>query len=553
MGGEGAGDRRRRPLQLSLTKLLLSSHLSQVDLLIRRALLGSLGVIVRLRILLAGAALLALAGPASAAWHKASSKHFVIYADKDADELRAYATKLEQFNAAVREGRGSADVPPGASSRVTLFVLPSLKALRKLTDSETIAGFYMPRISGPVAFVPAHKKAGKWDLSSDNIFFHEYTHHLLLQDTDVPMPTWVSEGSAEFFATPRFNEDGSLSLGAPPFYRAEELWSSWGLPLPRILSGEYEYLNSMEAASIYGRGWLLIHYLNFTPSRRGQLPRYLDAISAGIPMPEAATKAFGDIKQLERELGAYFKSKSFTVSTIPAEKLAIPPIEVTALPPAQAELMDARIKLAADAEDHVLGPLARKARGVSDENPGDLEVAVLAAELAIARDEPADALRLARRGMSIDAKSYAPRMALAKAMFHQAAENPAKADWAAVRTELAAANRLDPEAAEPLVLFYRTFEKENARPTANALEGLAYALALAPRNSLLRISLVEALIAANRMPEARAALEPLAYSPHRGKWRDALVKLLEAIDSRDPARSKDSLYAVKKFTRDWAE
>ena len=508
---------------------------------------------MRLRILLAGAALAALAAPVSAAWHKASSKHFVIYADKDADELLAYATKLEQFNAAVREGRGTADVPPGMSSRVTLFVLPSVKALQKLADSETVAGFYMPRVSGPVAFVPADKRAGKWNLSSDNVFFHEYAHHLLLQDSDVPMPTWVSEGSAEFFATPTFNDDGSISIGAPPFYRAEELYTTWGLPLPKILSGDYEYLNSMEFASIYGRGWLLIHYLNFTPSRRGQLAVYLDAIRAGTPMPAAAAKAFGDIKQLERELGAYFKSKSFTVSTIPADKLAIPPIEVTLLPAAQAELMDARIKHSAGAEEHVLGPLARKARAVSDANPGDLDVAVLAAEMAVARDDPADALRLARRGLSIAPKSYAARMALARAMFHQAAEAKTNPDWAAVRAELAAANRLDPEAAEPLVLFYRTFAKENVPATGNALEGLAYAVTLAPQNATLRVGLVEALIAANRLPEARAALEPLAYSPHRGKWRDALVKLLQAIDSRDPAQSKDRLHAVKKFTRDWDE
>ena len=508
---------------------------------------------MRLKILLSAAALLTAAAPAHAAWHKASSKHFVIYADKDAEELRAYATKLERFNAAVREGRGSADVPPGASSRVTLFILPSIKALRKLTDSETVAGFYMPRISGPVAFVPADKKGGKWDLSSDNIFFHEYTHHLLLQDMDVALPTWVSEGSAEFFSTPRFNDDGSISIGAPPFHRAEELWSVWGLPLPKILSGDYEYLNSMENASIYGRGWLLVHYLNFTPSRRGQLPAYLDAIHAGMPMPQAATKAFGDIKQLERELSAYFKSKSFTVSTIPADKLAVPPIELTSLPAAQAELIDARIKLAAGADDHVLAPLARKARAVSDANPGDLEVAVLAAEMAIAREDPAEAVRLARRGLSIDPKSYPARIALAKGMFHLAAANQAKPDWAAVRAELAAANRLDPEAAEPLVLFYRTFEKENVPATTNALEGLTYAVALAPRNSPLRVSLVEALIGANRWAEAREALEPLAYSPHRGKWRTILVELLHTIDSRDAVKSKERLYAVKKFTRDWSE
>lgn len=488
--------------------------------------------------------------PASAAWHKASSKHFVIYADKDAEELRAYATKLERFNAAVREGRGIPDVPPGASSRVTLFILPSLKSLQQLAQSDHVAGFYIPRIGGPVAFIPAHKRSGRWDLSSDNIFFHEYTHHLLLQDTDTPMPTWVSEGSAEFFATPRFNDDGSISIGAPPFYRAEELWTVWGLPLAKILNGEDEYLSSMEYASIYGRGWLLIHYLAFNPARRGQLTKYLEAISAGTPMPQAATKAFGDIKQLDRELGAYFKSKSFTVATIAADKLVIPPIEITALPPAQAELMDARIKLAVGGEKFFPGPLARKAAAVSDANPTDLDVARLAAEVAIADKDTAAAMRLADRAIALDARSYGARMARAEAMFLRASKDPAKADWAAVRAELASANRLDPEAAEPLVLFYRTYAQEKKPATKNALDGLAYAVTLAPQNTKLRMDLVEGLITVKRLPEARTALEPLAYSPHRGKWREALVGLLEGIDARDSARMDQRLADIRRLTRD---
>ena len=44
----------------------------------------------------------AIASPASAAWQQASSKHFVIYGDMPAAEMRDYATKLEKFDAAAR-------------------------------------------------------------------------------------------------------------------------------------------------------------------------------------------------------------------------------------------------------------------------------------------------------------------------------------------------------------------------------------------------------------------------------------------------------------------
>jgi hypothetical protein len=57
------------------------------------------------------ASLLAAAAPAHASWHEARSRHFIIYADADAGELNAYATKLERFDQAVRMARGMGDPP----------------------------------------------------------------------------------------------------------------------------------------------------------------------------------------------------------------------------------------------------------------------------------------------------------------------------------------------------------------------------------------------------------------------------------------------------------
>ena len=62
-----------------------------------------------------GAAALALAAPASAAWQKTSSAHFVIYADESPDKLREFATRLEKFDKAVRHVRGMTDPPMGAA------------------------------------------------------------------------------------------------------------------------------------------------------------------------------------------------------------------------------------------------------------------------------------------------------------------------------------------------------------------------------------------------------------------------------------------------------
>ena len=51
--------------------------------------------------IIAGAFLFAWSASAPAAWHKASSPHFVIYADAKPEKLRAYAEKLEKFDQGV--------------------------------------------------------------------------------------------------------------------------------------------------------------------------------------------------------------------------------------------------------------------------------------------------------------------------------------------------------------------------------------------------------------------------------------------------------------------
>src|SRR5579875_643993 len=154
--------------------------------------------------------------PAHAAWYEATSKHFDVYADEEPATLKQYAEKLERFDAAARQARGVPDVKPGASTRVTLFLVRDIDAIEYLFDNSGygdsgVAGFYLPRASGSVAFIPLKGQSGEFGLPGQNVFFHEYTHHLMLQDEDRPLPTWLVEGFAEFFASPQFNPDGSVS------------------------------------------------------------------------------------------------------------------------------------------------------------------------------------------------------------------------------------------------------------------------------------------------------------------------------------------------------
>src|SRR5688572_5493776 len=97
-----------------------------------------------------------IAVPADAAWHQASSAHFLIYSDESPEKLREFAVRLERFDQAVRALRNMQDLPPSIGNRVTIFVLRDGKAVRELAEDKTgfIAGFYRPSAAGSVAFVP---------------------------------------------------------------------------------------------------------------------------------------------------------------------------------------------------------------------------------------------------------------------------------------------------------------------------------------------------------------------------------------------------------------
>ncbi len=489
---------------------------------------------------LGAAALLFGSTAVQAKWHEASSRHFTIYADQDPAELKAFAETLERFNSAVREARGIADVEPGASSRVTLYVLRDVGAIQKLYGDDNVAGFYMPKASGSVAFVPDKGSRGKWGLSADGIFFHEYMHHLMHGDTDRPWPSWVSEGSAEFYATPKFTANGGVEFGAPPLYRADVLSPVGTLSLAKMLSGDFTYLTYREYESIYGRGWMLIHYLAFEPQRRGQLTRYLNGIAAGVPALKAAEDAFGDLRKLERELYSYYKRNTFKLTTIPADRLSIPPISTRALSAGESELIDARIKLARGGKRVGAAALADRATAVAARYPGDARVQTLTAQLKNSADDHQAALSAADKAVALDARSYPALIERAHAMMALAKSDKKGADWNKVRAAFLAANKVDPEGAEPLIGYYRSFVAQGISPTSNAAEGLAYALVLAPQDDQLRMEIVGHMIDSNRLESASRALMPLAFDPHKGKRRNAAIAIFEALKAgnRTLAREK---------------
>lgn len=505
-----------------------------------------------LRVALVVGALLFWSGQAMAAWQEAKTRHFIIYSEQGPDEIRDFATRLEKFDSAVRFARKMADPPLSDSGKLRVYVLRDQRAVARMAGhrESSVAGFYVADISGARAFV--YRKPGegaKFGMTPEVVFFHEYFHHLMLGHSDAAMPRWVVEGFAEFFSTASIEEDGTVLLGRPAEHRATPLFLLADLSVEKMLEDSDKNLSGPETMMLYGRGWLLAHYLAFAPTRQGQLDSYLRQVQQGRPALEAAREAFGDLRELGRELDRYLKQKSLPGLRVPAEKLEVGPISIRPLSPAHEAILDARIRL--DRRNNLrrsdAAHIAGDARRIAERFPNEPIVHSTLARAELAAGRNAAAIAASDRALALNSNDTEALTVKARAQMQAGAANPQAVDWAKIRDLILKANRIDPENAEPLMLFYETYMVAGSQPTPNATKGLLYARVLIPQDDDLRLLAARQLVADGNFAEARATLVPLAYDPH-SKSRDLAAEAVTAVASanRDTALSALEKLAAKR-------
>jgi tetratricopeptide (TPR) repeat protein len=480
------------------------------------------------------AVLLVAGGEARAAWHEATTKHFIIYADDRPDRLKEFAERLERFDRAVRYLRGMEDPLLTHSQKLKIYALKSEGAVARLAGDSSVRGFYNARASGAVAFVP--RRAGSsdiWSLDTDAIFVHEYAHHLQLQFSSVAMPAWVVEGFAEFFATADISKDGSVLIGSVPMYRVYGLVTPGGITLEQMVGETYRRLDDRERDSLYGNGWLLTHYLTFDSSREGQLKRYIDDIQSGKTALDAAKSAFGDLKKLDRDVDRY-RAKRLMGFRIPAKVLEIGPTAIRPLTPGESAIMDVHIRSTRGVNEKTAPAVATDARRIAAAFPNDPFVQAVLAEAEHDAGNYAASEAAADRALAVDPKNVHALIYKGRAEMALAKEQPAKADWSKIRGWFVKANKLDTENAEPLALFFRSYAEAGERPTKNAVEALLYSVDLAPQDGELRVNAVQQLLRDGRVSEAKQLFGPLAFAPHAtAEWRETNMKIMAAINAGD--------------------
>jgi Flp pilus assembly protein TadD len=321
-----------------------------------------------------------------------------------------------------------------------------------------------------------------------------------------------------------------VDFGIPANHRALELHFSRGSSVePLFAAANTRGTNAPGPEALYGRGWLLTHFLIMEPSRKGQLQAYLAALNRGTPSLDAARAAFGDFRSLDRDLASYANRPKLPGVTIAAQALPIGQVAVRPLSPGESAIMVARLPFERGVRKADAKEALPELRLASAPFPADAAVQAALGKAELEAGNPAEAEQAADRALAAEPANIDALIVKARAAMARAPRGDVAA-WREVRRRIGAANRIDPDDPEPLILFYRSFLSQGIAPTPNAVVGLMRAFELAPQDRSLRLNVARQNLIDGKAAEARAALAPIAYDPHSGARGAAVRAVLAKLD-----------------------
>lgn len=491
---------------------------------------------------------LLFAAPAQAEWWEARTDKFIVYSEGSTKDAQFFAERLERYDLALRSLQNiKAGVAETDWTRVTVYRSGDVGDVGRLIGAAGVAGFYVPRHNGPVAFTPAKLEFGekgaanadrRTELDPGTVLFHEYAHHFMYRHFAAAYPSWYREGFAEAYSTIDLKDDGSFHLGNAPQSRGAAI-SLLNYSIQRMLLNA----DRPQGEDVYGRyshGWLLTHYLTFEPSRTGQLETYLNLINAGTAPPEAARKAFGDLGKLEGDVQRHINGRLPGALVRPANYR--PPLVTTRrLTPDEEAIMRVKMRSKAGVTRKRAVAVAADARAIAARFPSSVPVlnalaeAELDAENLEGAERAADAV-LTLRPNSVEALIYKGRVYLERGR-----KDPKQNRVA--RTWLGKAYRADRTNPSALYYNYLTYWQEGAVPPESAILGLEQAFTVAPYDAELRLAVARQLLAERDGAVAKRVLSPLVHSPHESKSAKALRAVYDQIEANQINQAYESLVA----------
>ena len=374
-------------------------------------------------------------------WVQVRSPHFLVVSNSNEKQARHVVDQFERMRSVFHKLLPKLQID--TSTPIIVLAVKDEKDFRALEPAAYLAKGQV-RLAGLfLTTLDKNYVLMQLDAAGDHPYatiYHEYTH-LLLSKADW-MPLWMNEGLAEYYQNTDIREK-DVSLGEPSAENVMLLRQNTMLPLATLFTVDHTspyYHEENKGSIFYAESWALTHYLRVKDSQENthRLTDYANLLTQNVDAVTAATRAFGDLKQLQNALEEYVRQNAFHyMKMAAATDVDESAFQVQAMTSLQADAIRADFlaynERSADAQallDHIL-----------QENPNDVSAHETMGYLAYRQGHMDAARNWYAQAVKLDSQSF-----LAHYYFAAMSMNGtlAPADEAQVENSLRASIKLNP-------------------------------------------------------------------------------------------------------------
>jgi hypothetical protein len=460
-------------------------------------------------------------GPAHAAWYRVETDRFIVYGEGNEKAARDYATRLTIFDSVLRRFHPSTR-DRVARTKVQVYLVANEDQLKKVNPNlgPYVLGFYSAMNEGVFAVAIKSQVFG-----GDDVLFHEYAHHFMLENFPAAYPAWFVEGWAEYFMTTDIRAT-EVRVGGYNEARVYGIFQTEWLPLAEILTKTVWETRKERRDIYYAQSWLLMHYMRDDAARSKQMDAAILAISKGENPVKAFEAATGKpLEALTAELKKYRRLQTFVLK---GAQDVQPQMTVTTLPRSADDLVLDNVRLILwqtgrpDADE--LAAVRRKAA----KYPGDplAETTLARAEFVLGEVTAGEAIVQRRLAANPNAPEDLLLAGTGQLLAGFREKDQRQDRFRAARPFLLKAYNLDKGDFRTLFAYAMSRQVEPVYPNDNDINALLEARTLAPAVMDTSIQAGFALIARGRKDEAARVLAPVINSPHGGPAAAAAKRAL---------------------------
>jgi tetratricopeptide (TPR) repeat protein len=469
------------------------------------------------------AAMMAIARDKPENWIEVRSPHFTVVTNSNEKQGRHIADQFERMRSVFHVALPNLRFDPGVP--LVVLAVKDDKDFRALEPEAYLAKGSL-KLGGLFLRAP-DKNYVLLRLDAEGshpyeVVYHEYTH-LLMSRAAEWMPLWLNEGLAEFYQNTDIHEK-DVSLGEPSRQNILLLRQNLLLPLPTLFTVDDKspyYHEENKGSIFYAESWALVHYIHIRDhqERTTRMSQYAELLTQKVDPVTAATRAFGDLKQLQQALEGYVRQGSFSyfkmATTTEVDDSAF---KVQALTPAQADAVRADFLVCNQRTAEAQTLLNR----VLQQDPKNVSAQETLGSLEFRQGHLEEARKRFAQAVQLDSQSYLAHYYFAAISMSGALSAPEEVQ---VESSLRSAIKLNPSFAptyDRLAAFLgmRHRNLEEAR-----LMGLQ-AVTLDPANVDYRINVANVLLAMGQAENAVRVLEnasKVAKTPQETQAVDNLL------------------------------